>query len=214
VHLHLLPCENSTTPSVPVCQPLERISAVLDANYLSLIVSTQVEGAPNPKYNLLSLKSALSTKQVLPFVVYETTIYPNLLTSWTKTVFTELQLQPPISSIDRLPRLVSGSDREFVKIDFQLTGVFIRETRSQRTVFDFIGLIAAFASAIYGFAHKFMWRYNKYRFYKKYPMWDKFPDNFMEGSTNASVIDRPPHPPSSVTRNDTTFTEVLLVDRL
>ena len=125
----------------------------------------------------LSLKDALSFRQRFPFDVYAVQRRPNYLTAWVTVITTTLQLSTTYFAIDRLPR-VTGSNTEYCKVDFQLSGAQYLEDHIVATSMDTMGEIAAFFGAISGVVALLMTAYNEESFYKKFPAWGEVREDF------------------------------------
>jgi hypothetical protein len=177
IRVKVYPCQNETS-TVP-CQPKTVIDDVINSNYLLLNVHGKTPEFEDVGSSYeLSLKDALSFRQRFMFDIHQERIYPNYLNTWGKVVHDTLQPEAPIFSIDRLPRLTTGSDTEYCKLDFSLSGVFIRQRRTFTTSLDCLGEIAAFFGAIMGIAALLMTAWNERVFYTKYPHWTAFDGKF------------------------------------
>uniref|UniRef100_A0A7S1M2U9 Uncharacterized protein n=1 Tax=Neobodo designis TaxID=312471 RepID=A0A7S1M2U9_NEODS len=183
MRVKIYPCQNGTTQTRSgqnvTCKPMEDITAIINSNYMLLVLHSKTQdGEPITRSFELSLKDALSFRQRFPFDVVYTKKYANLLTSFRTQKTRTLAMEAPWFAIDRLPRLKTGEDTEYCKLDFMLTGVEITERRRFPTSLDVIGQIGAFFGALMGVAAFIAVTYNEKKFYSKYPKWTAFDGNF------------------------------------
>lgn len=178
IRVKVYPCQNGTS-AVP-CATASAIDDIVNGNYLLLNIRGQdsTDGTDVDRSFELSLKDGLSFRQRFLFDVMQHTDRPNYLTTWVKFRITTLQTDSPLFSIDRLPRLKTGPDTEYCKIDFSLSGYKITQEKHFTTSLDCIGEIAAFFGAIAGVAAIVMTAYNEKAFYGKYPAWTNFDGKF------------------------------------
>lgn len=184
----------STTTNPPLavplqCAPVDEINSIVDNNYLVLTLYTKTTSGDGNSATTtftessteLSLKDALSFRQRFPFETRRVVKWPNYLSSFSVELQTLLQPVAPVFAIDRLPRLRTGSDAEYCKLDFELSGTAIIEERHYSTSMDVLGEVWSFRGGITGLFGLFLLRWAKRQFYRTYPNWQGFDENFMSG---------------------------------
>lgn len=171
VRLKVFPCDNLTTTMPTKCATPQEINDVVDNNYLTLYLNGTLRGYPTLLSFELSLKDAMSFRKILTFHVSKITTNPNYVRHFEPFSVHELTLADESFSIDRMPRLPTG-DSEYGKIDFQLSGTYVKENRNPETLADLMGSWAAFWGALTTILMIVLHKVNTELFYHDYPKWD------------------------------------------